>query len=127
MKFLVDESVEYRVVEFLRSAGHDVASIAEDAPSTQDAQVLSRARRAKRILLTNDKDFGTLVFFDRHPHVGVILMRLPKEDASSKINKLRLVLSRYGDILSESFIVITQENVRVRRSKSGLVRRSRVG
>lgn len=116
MRFLIDESVEYRVVEFLRSEGHDVITVAENAPGLRDTDVLSFAYKTKRILLTNDKDFGTLVFVGRHLHAGVILIRLSKEDAVSKIDKLQAVLSRYSKSLHGAFVVITNEKVRIRSS-----------
>lgn len=36
LRFLVDENVDYPVVEFLRRQGYDVTSIAESAPSLSD-------------------------------------------------------------------------------------------
>lgn len=35
IKFLVDESVEFRIVLLLRNLGFDVASISEDTPISQ--------------------------------------------------------------------------------------------
>lgn len=115
MKFLVDESVEYRVVEYLKSLGHDVVAIAEGKPSLPDTHVLAYAHKTKRILLTNDKDFGTLIFLDHRLHYGVVLLRLAKEDAASKIDALKIVLSRYGDDLLKSFVVVTKEKIRIRK------------
>lgn len=103
MKFLVDESVEFPVVTFLRSIGQTPVSIAEDAPSIRDTDVLAAARRAKRILLTNDKDFGELIFLHGLAHRGVILLRLFTEDAETKIDSVKMLLETHGDDLSENF------------------------
>jgi len=118
MKFLVDESIEFPVVTFLRSIGHDVVSVAEDFPSVCDTDVLAAARRAKRILLTNDKDFGELIFLHGLPHQGVILLRLFEEDAQSKIDRLRVLLETHGDDFSGSFTVVSPDAVRIRRTRS---------
>lgn len=115
MNFLVDESVEYRVVEFLRSVGHDIVAIADGKSSLPDIDVLTYARKTKRILITNDKDFGTLVFLDHRLHSGIVLLRLAKEDATSKIDALKTVLFRYGNNLSKSFVVVTKEKIRIRK------------
>ena len=40
MRFLADENIEHPVVEALRSAGHDVASVADIAPGAPDEEVL---------------------------------------------------------------------------------------
>ncbi len=118
MKFLVDESVEFPVVTFLRSIGHDVVSVAEDFPSVRDTEVLAAARRTKRILLTNDKDFGELIFLHGLAHRGVILLRLFIEDAQSKINSVQKLLEIHGEDLLENFTVVTPNAVRMRRTRS---------
>jgi len=61
----------------LRTAGHDVAAIAEDLPGTTDDPVLDRAVRERRVLITEDTDFGELVYACFHESRGVILLRFP--------------------------------------------------
>ena len=81
MKFLFDESVELRLSHSLKAQGHDVKTIITDyASSIEDAEVLKIAWSEQRILITNDKDFGELVFLYHHPHTGVILLRLKREN-----------------------------------------------
>ena len=63
MRFLLDESAEYRIVAFLTGLGHDVTAIAHDYPhGLPDQQILEIAVSEQRILITNDSDFGELVF-----------------------------------------------------------------
>lgn len=118
MKFLVDESVEYRVVLDLKEKGFDIASVASDFPSLKDKRVLSRAEREERILITNDKDFGELIFRQKLPHKGVILLRLPDETAQAKIEKLDFLLKSYGNKLKDNFVVVTKDRVRIRKKPS---------
>jgi len=118
MKFLVDESIEFPVVTFLRSIGHDVVSVAENFPSVCDTDVLATARQTKRILLTNDKDFGELIFLHGLPHRGVVLLRLFEENAQSKIDKLRVLLETHGNDLPGNFTVVSPEVVRIRRTRA---------
>lgn len=116
MKFLVDESVEYRVVLHLKEKGFDIASVASDFPSLKDKRVLSKANKEGRILITNDKDFGELIFRQKLPHKGVILLRLSEETAQTKIEKLNSLLKNYGDKLKDNFVVVTKDKVRIRKS-----------
>lgn len=60
MRFLADENFPAAAVAGLASAGHDVAWIRTAAPGAADGDVLARAVREERILLTFDKDFGEL-------------------------------------------------------------------
>ncbi|MCL4489624.1 MAG: DUF5615 family PIN-like protein [Chloroflexi bacterium] len=74
MKFLLDESADLPLAMFLRESGHDVTAIAHDYPQAlKDREVLAIAYREQRILLTNDRDFGELIFRQRLPHSGVVL------------------------------------------------------
>ena len=61
MKFLADESCAGPVIRALRDAGHDVAAIAEVAQGAADEVVMDLALRERRILITEDSDFGELV------------------------------------------------------------------
>jgi predicted nuclease of predicted toxin-antitoxin system len=56
--------------------------------------------------LTNDKDFGDLVFRDRLPHAGVILFRLGYVPIDVRITLLRQALEDHAEHL-EQFIVIS--------------------
>lgn len=62
MRFLADESCDFAVVRALRAAGHDVRAVAEAMPGGDDEDVIALAARDHRLLLTEDKDFGQLVF-----------------------------------------------------------------
>ena len=61
MKFLLDvcaESVPLR--EALLNLGHDVLSAREHCPHASDEALLTIALEEKRVLITEDKDFGEL-------------------------------------------------------------------
>jgi predicted nuclease of predicted toxin-antitoxin system len=61
MRCLADECCDAGTVSAVREAGYDVRSVAEDFAGESDDVVLRRARVEDRVLLTEDKDFGTLV------------------------------------------------------------------
>ena len=62
MRWLADECIAASLVDFLRRAGHDVLYVAEHASSSDDIEIVERAVREDRLLLTEDKDFGDLIF-----------------------------------------------------------------
>jgi predicted nuclease of predicted toxin-antitoxin system len=116
MRFLLDESADYPLTSFLQSLGHDVTSIAHDYPAAlKDIEVLKIATNEQRTLITNDKDFGELIFRRQLPHAGVILFRLADEELSIKQDWLVWLLSHYSDQLNQ-FIVISDRGIRIRRS-----------
>lgn len=77
MRLLADESCDFSVVRGLRSAGYDVTSIAESLSGAPDEQVIDLARSERRLLITEDKDFGQLVFSAASQNSGVLLVRYP--------------------------------------------------
>ena len=62
MRFVVDASTGMHIVRHLRASGHDVLAVAEIMPNAQDKEILAVALEQARVLVTNDKDFGELVF-----------------------------------------------------------------
>src|SRR5690349_15436532 len=114
MKFLLDESAELRLGAFLRQLGHDVTAVAADyQASIKDEQVLAIAQAEGRILITNDTDFGELVFKQRQPHSGVILFRFSDLPLSDKITALQQLLAQHPEQLVE-FVVIAPGSIRIR-------------
>jgi len=77
MRFLADESCDFAVVRALRTEGYDVLAVVETHRGVEDSFVLELARQEKRILLTEDKDFGQLVYASTWHEGGVILIRFP--------------------------------------------------
>lgn len=61
-RLIADENIQSFLVGALRKDGHDVLYIAEYADGITDEEVLSIASDQQRLLLTEDKDFGELVF-----------------------------------------------------------------
>ncbi len=76
-----------------------------------DDTILDHAYQDKRILVTQDKDFGELAIAFNRPHHGIVrLMNLSARDQDSICLE---VLNRYGDELVRGSIV-TAETRRIR-------------
>ncbi len=57
-----------------RNAGHDVVYLAESSAGVTDTEVIALAETGNRLLLTEDKDFGELVFHGRMAVPGLVLL-----------------------------------------------------
>lgn len=117
--FLADESCDFAVVRALRLAGYDVLAIAEIAPQTQDPEVIGLAVQERRVLLTEDKDFGQLVYAELYELSGVILIRFPASERERLPGIVLDVVREFGDRLLGSFIVITPNRIRIGRNPRG--------
>jgi predicted nuclease of predicted toxin-antitoxin system len=116
MRFLADESCDFAVVRALRAAGHDVIAVAEVALGTADEAVIDLALREQRLLLTEDKDFGRIVFASAKPNPGVIFIRFPASARGSLPQAVLEVVSNYSDRLVNSFVVLQPSRVRISRT-----------
>ena len=112
MRFLVDECTGSKVAKWLRDENHEVFSVFDEARGMTDDEVLAKAYSENWILITNDKDFGEMVFRERRNHHGVVFLRLDDERAASKIEVLQKLLEGYSDKLSGEFVVATETKVR---------------
>ena len=115
MRFLLDQSAEARIGVFLVSLGHDATRVGKDhPPGLPDDQVLAIAVTEGRILITNDRDFGELIFRQHLPHAGVIYFRFPLDStADQKIASLQTLLFTHERDLGR-FLTVTPRGVRVR-------------
>jgi predicted nuclease of predicted toxin-antitoxin system len=118
MRFLADESRDAIVVHALRSADHDVVSVAEAARGAKDTVVLGLAREQGRVPLTEDKDFGSLVYAAGHGTLGVILFRFPARARGLLEAAAVQAVGRLADRLGSSFTVVSPGRVRVSRAPS---------
>src|SRR5271157_5709406 len=113
MNFLADESCAGPVIHALREAGHDVVAIAEAAKGTVDELVMARAFGERRILITEDPDFGELVYARGHSSVGVILVRFPSQVRRAKPPSVVEAVAKLGARLPDSFTVVEPGRVRI--------------
>lgn len=113
MRFLADESCDFSVVRALRAADHDVVAVAEFAGGSDDAVIMENALREKRILLTEDKDFGQLVYAHSHQSGGVILIRYPAHTRKMLPNVVVNFVLEAQERLIGSFVVISPGHIRI--------------
>jgi len=113
MNFVADESCARPVIQALREAGHDVIAIAEIAPGATGDQVLERALREKRVLITEDRDFGELVYACGRSSAGVILVRFPSQARRAKSATVIEAVSKLGSRLNDAFTVVEPGRLRI--------------
>ena len=113
MNFLADESCAGPVIRALRNSGHDVVAISEVASGATDEEVLERALNEKRILLTEDRDFGELVFARGRSSAGVILVRFQSHARRAKPATVVEAVAKLGSRLRDAFTVVEPGRVRI--------------
>lgn len=112
MKILVDESVNFRIIKRLKEENFEVSAIAEHSSGISDTEVILLAQTEGRILLTEDKDFGTLVFAHNNKNISVILLRYNKNE-EEKIIENTLSILNPSNFESFVFVTITAQKIRI--------------
>ena len=95
MKFLADKNVHGKVVGQLRIHGFDVEWVKETSPGIIDPLILGRDDIGSLVLITNDRDFGDLIFNHGLPTPHALLYtRLPHRDWETVTHRLIVVIEQ---------------------------------
>ena len=111
-KIVADESVDYRIIKRLRELGVTVLYIAEGNPGIPDTAVLAIAIEKDALLITEDKDFGELVYRLKMPHRGILLIR--RIDQKEDIAPFALSIDIHYNELKNRFSVIDARQLRIK-------------
>jgi|SRR5208283_3845253 len=112
LKFVADVNIEKAIVDLLREKGFDIKWVTEFNPAMNDPALLRMATAQKRILLTNDKDFGEMVFLQKKLSHGTILLRVKGQQSNLKVRLVGRLIERHGDKLAGHFVVVTKDKFR---------------
>ena len=106
IKILADENVDYRIIKTLRNEGIEVVALVEESPGITDFEVIERAIKLDAVLLTEDADFGRLVFAYGKKINGVIYLRYPSVQYSRIAKILTRFLTKNWDNIQGEFSAI---------------------
>lgn len=118
MRLLLDENLSPAMSGFLLDAGHDVVHVRDRGlTSASDDVVLALAVTEKRVLISADTDFGTLLARSGASKPSVVLLRRAigrraAEQARLLIDNLPAV---QGDLDDGAVVVLGEKTMRVRR------------
>ena len=83
-----------------------------------DEALLALAYGERRVLVTEDKDFGELVFLRRLPHPCIV--RLVELRVAEQVDAIRGLIERHGDALrTGAIVVVTRRRLRIRTTAFG--------
>jgi predicted nuclease of predicted toxin-antitoxin system len=116
MRFLTDQDVYLATSRRLTDLGHDVVGAAQlGLAQAPDSEMLRVAHNQNRILITRDRDYGSLVFV-QSAGGGVIYLRILPSTQNAVHAELERVLALYSEQeLRVSFVVVEAGRHRIRR------------
>ncbi len=79
MRIKLDENVGARGMQILEDGGCDVATVvAEDLCCSSDEILIEVCRAERRVLVSLDKDFSSILRFPPARYAGIVVLRLPE-------------------------------------------------
>jgi predicted nuclease of predicted toxin-antitoxin system len=115
MKFLANENFPLKSVNLLREQTFDISAIITDSPGAKDREVLSRAVKEHRIVLTFDRDYGELLYHHKLPApAGVVYFRFTPKTPEEPAEYPSKLLSMSGLELEGKFTVVERQRIRQR-------------
>ena len=115
LRFLADESCDFSVVRALRAQAYDVVAVSEQTSRSIDRELIQQAHAQQRILITEDNDFGWLVFVSHVDTSGVILIRFPGNARTTLASTIVDLVREQGELLLGAFVVVQPGYVRLSR------------
>lgn len=117
LSLLTDENIHPAVVAFLRSEGFDVVDIREIGwAGRPDTKLLDRSVAERRVVVTHDRDFGTLALAANAPVHGILYLRPGHIDPAFTTATLQALLRQHLSILPPFVLVAERrgEHVKIR-------------
>ncbi len=116
MRFLVDESLSWRVAAGLAKAGHDAVHVGDlGLLGADDLRVMEAATSTDHVLVSADTDFGELLAVGRHPGPSVIILRRAPHRPQVQTELLLANLDGMEESLAAgAVVVLSAQHVRFR-------------
>ncbi len=113
MKILADENLNGLFITDLRNAGYEVLSVRENLGGITDPEVAALADEANAMLITEDKDFGELIFAYKTVKITVVFLRYRKPEIELLRRQLLQVIESYKNKEGHFFITIARGKIRI--------------
>lgn len=111
---IADENIDQWLIDEVIKAGFEVYSIREKHAGISDEEVIQLAISKNAALLTEDKDFGELVFSYGIQACSVIFIRYSKTERKIIVQNIVRVLKHAAKQNKHAFYTITAQKVRAR-------------
>lgn len=107
------------LAQALLEDGNDVLEVRDSKLGANDEWVINFALSENRILLTEDKDFGRLIYAHGHKAIGVIFLRYPVSERHRIAQDLVELIKQQNEKLLGCFVTVTRQRIRISRMPEG--------
>jgi len=111
---IADENLEQYWIDLLRAKHYEVFSIRDKKPGISDREIAELVRTKEGWLITEDKDFGELIFSYGIKGLSVILLRYDQPLYSQIESVLVKFLDEHSTNAEHLFATVTPGRIRIR-------------
>ena len=112
---IADENIDHQIIQSLRKLGIEIFSIYENERGKTDIDIVKSSRVPPRIILTEDKDFGEMVFQNGIRNISVVFIRYTFFETREMIEILKNLFLRSHNELFGKFTTVTTQKIRSRK------------
>lgn len=117
LKFLIDNALSPIFSKRLQTYGHDAIHVRDiNMQTCSDEDIFERAQKEKRIIISADTDFGTIMALRNEQSPSVIIFRRTKN--RKPIEQVNLLIANLKEIESSlergSIVIIEDKRIRIR-------------
>jgi predicted nuclease of predicted toxin-antitoxin system len=122
LQLFTDENIDTEFLGYLRSKGFNVFDIKENNLSgSMDDVLLALSYEQNRVIITLDSDFGTLIYRDNHPFLGIIYLRPGHFKTEYHIAIWESLMKLDIDLITPFIMVLEQDKLGIKlRLKNNL-------
>jgi predicted nuclease of predicted toxin-antitoxin system len=115
MKIIVDESVSFGVVDYLRDAGYDVTAVVEESAGLKDADVFELIKKEKAVLITRDHHFTNSFRYPPRETFCIVFIRKGNLSSLEEIDLVKWFLNSFSiSDFKGRLVTLSKDHVKVR-------------
>lgn len=122
ISLLTDENIDPFLVAYLRSKDFDVMDVVEsNLAGSADDIILEIAYQNNRVVVTHDRDFGSLAIAGGKAYFGIIYLRPGQIDVTDSIQSCSALISSDIEVIAPFIIVVHNglAGIRIRYRQQG--------
>lgn len=116
MKIIVDESVSFGVVQYLRDKGYDVTAIAEgETARLKDSEVYDSVKKYKAVLITRDHHFANSFRFPPKDTACIVFIRKGNLTSREEVELIKWFIGTHSfEDFTGKLVSIYKKSIKIR-------------
>ena len=111
ISFFADENIQEGLIDWLKENSFEVSGIRlENLYGLNDEAIIEKTFLEKKVIITQDTDFGNLIFTRNLQFYAVIFLRPGHHEADFHIPTLKVIFNHFFDKIKEGSIIIGVRN-----------------